>query len=289
MLAARDLVKTYRTPPFRRRVDALRGVSLAIAPGEVLGLLGPNGSGKTTLIRCCLGLLAPTSGDVSVGGARPTDVAARRRIGYAPERFDLAPRRTGREALELLARLSGHGARAAHERVLPLLDRVGLAAAADRATRGYSKGMLRRLALAAALLGSERGAPDLLVLDEPFDGLDPLGVGAMQQEIVERARGGAAVLVSSHALADLEAVATRYVILDAGRVLAAGSADEVLGAPGRRQLVVDGADDAARARVAEILREHGATLVSDEPARERLDQLFRRALGRTDGADRTRR
>ncbi len=286
MLSVRALAKTYRLPPFGKRVEALRGVSFELKGGEVLGLLGPNGSGKTTLIRCCLGLLAPTSGGVTIDGGRVSDAAAARRVGYAPERFDLAGRRSGIDTLVLLARLSGDDARAARERSQRLLARVGLADAAARAVRGYSKGMQRRLALASALAASPRGggaagdgAPDLLVLDEPFDGLDPLGVGAMQQEIVARAKDGAAVLVSSHALSDLEAVATHVVILDKGRVLAAGAIDAVLGAPGRRELVVDGADDATRARVAAVLKEGGATLVSDEPARERLDRLFRRKIG----------
>ncbi|MFG0317754.1 MAG: ABC transporter ATP-binding protein, partial [Planctomycetota bacterium JB042] len=200
-IEAEGLGKVWSGPLGSRRVEALADFSLRVAPGSVHGLVGPNGSGKTTAIRCMLGLLRPTRGTARLFGRPP---AAARAVGYAPERFDLAEKRTGRETLRLLGRLSGLEGRALDDAIARELDRLALAASADRPVGGYSKGMIRRLSIAAALLAD----PRLLVLDEPFDGLDPIGNQAVRDEVEARAAYGVAVLLSTHALADLEAVAT---------------------------------------------------------------------------------
>lgn len=199
-------------------VNAVREVDLALGPGECVGLVGHNGAGKTTLIKLMLGLLRPSAGRVSVLGEDPASrggVRARRMLGYLPENVALYPALTGAETLAFYARLKGvppAGNRA-------LLDRVGLApSAAGRAVSTYSKGMRQRLALAQAMLGEPRA----LLLDEPTSGLDP----ALRQEFYailrELCTNGAIVLLSSHALAELEGEVDRIVMMSQGRKVADG-------------------------------------------------------------------
>lgn len=202
---------------FARQV-AVTEVDLALAPGECVGLVGHNGAGKSTLIKLMLGLLSPDAGRVSVLGDDPRGRAgarARRAVGYLPENVALYPALTGIETLAFYARLKGVAAGG-----LPaLLDRVGLAqGAASRPVRTYSKGMRQRLALAQAMLGT----PRVLLLDEPTTGLDP----ALRQSFYEILRGlraeGATVLLSSHALAELEGEVDRVVVMNRGRKMADG-------------------------------------------------------------------
>lgn len=266
--------RTFTAPITRRRVVAVDGLSCAVDGGEVLGLVGPNGSGKTTALRCALGLLRPTSGEVRVFGA-PWSRASRASTGFAPERFALDGRRTGREALVLFARLAGFSRSEAGLRAGRALERFGLADAADRKLAEYSKGMNRRVAIAAALLKD----PRLLVLDEPFDGLDPLGNLLVRDEILARARDGVAVLVTSHAMHDLEAVASHLVILERGRELAAGTVDSVLGAAAVTRLVVSGGDAASLARWRAAIERDGGRVLAERPERESLEDFFRRRFG----------
>lgn len=266
--------RTFTTPITRRRVVALDGLSFAVDSGEVLGLVGPNGSGKTTALRCALGLLRPSSGDVRVFGA-PWSSSARSATGFAPERFSLDGRRTGREVLVLLARLAGYSRFEAATRAARALERFGLADAADRKIAEYSKGMNRRVAIAASLLKD----PRLLVLDEPFDGLDPLGNLLVRDEILARAREGVAVVVTSHAMHDLEAVASHLVILERGKELAAGTVDSVLGAAAVTRLVVRGGDAASLARWRAAIEKDGGQVVAQRPERETLEDFFRRRFG----------
>ncbi len=275
-LAAAGLSRVFARPPFGRCVPALDGFSVEVRPGEILGLAGPNGAGKTTALRCCLGLLAPTQGRVLLFGALAGTRAARGLAGFSPERFDLSGGRSGRETLELLGALSGLRGRDLEARAGDLLARFDLLAAAERPLCSYSKGMVRRLSIAAALLSD----PPLLVLDEPFDGLDPLGAQAVREEIQRRARAGAAVVLSSHALAEVEAVATHLLLLGAGRTLVAGPADAVLAQDGRCELQLDGLDAAGLEALRRLVEERGARLERVRPGRGTLEELFRRSLGR---------
>jgi Cu-processing system ATP-binding protein len=203
------------------KVDAVRAASFDLQQGETVALVGHNGAGKTTLIKLMLGLIRPTSGSIEVLGDDPAagQFAARRELGFLPENVAFNPGLTGRETLAFYARLKRQPAFA----VAPLLDRVGLAVAADRGVGTYSKGMRQRLGLAQALLGE----PRVLLLDEPTTGLDP----ALRQsfyDTVEELRGrGATVLLSSHALTELEERAGRVIIMNRGIKVADGSLGEL--------------------------------------------------------------
>lgn len=202
-------------------VEAVCNVSFALPEGETIALVGHNGAGKTTLLKLMLGLIRPSSGNIRVLGEDPAagEFAARRRLGYLPENVSFNAALTGRETLAFYARLKREDSGA----LAPLLERVGLSHAADRRVGTYSKGMRQRLGLAQALLG----APRILLLDEPTTGLDP----ALRQsfyEIIEELRGqGATVLLSSHALTELEERAGRVVIMNRGVKVADGSLDEL--------------------------------------------------------------
>jgi Cu-processing system ATP-binding protein len=211
----RDVTKRFG------KVEAVRGASFDLKEGETVALVGHNGAGKTTLMKLMLGLVRPTSGSVEVLGDDPAagQFAARRELGYLPENVAFNAGLTGRETLSFYGRLKRQPASA----VAPMLERVGLADAAGRRVGTYSKGMRQRLGLAQALLGE----PRLLLLDEPTTGLDP----ALRQsfyETVEELRGrGATVLLSSHALTELEERAGRVIIMNRGVKVAGGSLDEL--------------------------------------------------------------
>ncbi len=218
-----DVRKTFRDFWLRPTVKAVDGLSLRIERGEVFGLLGPNGSGKSTTIKMILGLLAPSGGRVSLFGLSPQSVEARRRLGYLPELSYLHPFLTARETIAYYAGLCGLRRRVAADRAAQLLRMVGLQDVAGRAVGGFSKGMARRLALAASLVGK----PDLLVLDEPTSGLDPISTKEVKTLVKTLARGGMTILTTSHLLADAEDICDRVMILNHGRAVAEGRVAEL--------------------------------------------------------------
>ena len=196
-------------------VHALTDVSLDVAPGERVALLGHNGAGKSTLMKIVLGLIGFDGGTVSIEGAAPGSASARRMTAYLPENAAFHPALTGRELIRQYLRLRGQPASGAGA----LLDRVGLSHAADRRIGTYSKGMRQRVGLAQALIGQ----PALMVLDEPTSGLDPVSRREFYTLIDDLAAAGVSVLLSSHALTEVEARTDRLVILSRGRIVAAGS------------------------------------------------------------------
>jgi len=214
-VACEGLSKTYG-----RDVRALDGMTLEIPRGAAFGLIGPNGAGKTTFIKLLLGIARPSSGEVRVLGRPPEDVAARERVGYLPERLHLPGSWKPRAYLRSVATLKG----LKEAPVDGLLQRVGLAGeAAGRRIGGFSKGMRQRLGLAAALLG----APDLLVLDEPTDGIDPIGRIEVRELLLQEKARGATLLLNSHLLAETERVCDRVGILHRGRLVKSGTLDEL--------------------------------------------------------------
>lgn len=199
-------------------VQALDDVSLAIGRGQMVGLIGHNGAGKSTLFKLMLGLARPDKGQVLVDGAPASGERfrqARRRIGYLPESFATWDNLTGSEVLALFADLKG----VPREQVMDVLMRVGLARAAGRRVGGYSKGMRQRLGFAQVLLG----APELVFLDEPTNGLDPEGIHDFYRILRELQDGGTTVVITSHILADIQDRVDQLVILRAGRVAAQGT------------------------------------------------------------------
>jgi ABC-2 type transport system ATP-binding protein len=226
------------------RRTAVDGVSLTVERGQVVGLLGPNGAGKTTVIKMLLGLVRPDAGEVLLLGRPATDPAARARVGYLPELFRYQPWLTAAEVLALHTRLARVDVTAASRQ--DLLDLVGLGDRGDDRVGGFSKGMQQRLGLAVALVGR----PDLVVLDEPTSALDPLGRADVRDVVTRLRADGVAVLLNSHLIGEVERVCDRAVILDTGRVAAAGSLDELLG---RREVRLRLAEvgDAALRRLAD--------------------------------------
>jgi ABC-2 type transport system ATP-binding protein len=224
--------KIFRDFWGRPRVCALLDVDLAVAKGEIFALLGRNGAGKSTLMQVCLGLLTPTSGRAAVLGGAPGDAAVRRRIGYLPEESYLHGFLTARETLLFHAGLCGLPRDAARARAEHLLGLVELREAAERSVAEFSKGMLRRLCLAQALVGD----PELVFLDEPTSGLDPLGTRKVKDLLLQLKGLGRTVFLSSHVLGEVEEVADSVAILERGRIVRAGRMGELLvGADGAPQ------------------------------------------------------
>ncbi|MEW6174758.1 MAG: ABC transporter ATP-binding protein [Pseudomonadota bacterium] len=200
-------------------MTVLHDLNLNLAEGEVLGLFGHNGAGKTTSMKLILGLLAPSEGQVKVLGRAPNDPQVRRQLGYLPENVTFYPQLSGRETLRHFARLKG----AALGQVDELLEQVGLAHAADRRVKTYSKGMRQRLGLAQALLGE----PRLLLLDEPTVGLDPIATQDLYQLIDRLRQRGTSIILCSHVLPGVEAHINRAAILAKGRLQAVGSLSQL--------------------------------------------------------------
>ncbi|MFD1647015.1 ABC transporter ATP-binding protein [Haloarchaeobius litoreus] len=201
-------------------VTALRNVDLAVEEGEVFGFLGPNGAGKSTTIDMLLDFVRPTAGEIRVLGMDPQadSVTLRRRVGILPDGYDIYDRLTGRQHVQFAIDSKG-----GDDDPIELLERVGIADAADRKAGGYSKGMTQRLVLAMALAGE----PDLLVLDEPTTGLDPAGAREMREIIREEVARGATVFFSSHILEQVEAVCDRVAILNRGELVAVDTIDNL--------------------------------------------------------------
>ncbi len=235
-IAARGLSKSFGRlfgPPS----PALRELTLSIPRGSAFGLIGPNGAGKTTFIKLLLGVARPSQGEVEVLGSSPDERSVRARIGYLPERLHLPDAWTPNQFLASVARLKNVAVDAG------LLERVGLGDAAARTIGGFSKGMRQRLGLAVALLGK----PDLLVLDEPTDGIDPLGRVEVRKILLEEKARGATLLLNSHLLAETERVCDRVGILHLGRLVREGTLEALTAAREGWNVKFQGGEPAALA------------------------------------------
>ncbi len=218
------LAKWYRHPWTGRRVPGVEGLDLRVERGEVMGCLGPNGAGKTTTLKLLTGLLKPTAGSAWLMGVPITRVESRRRLGFLPEQPYFYEYLSGIEYLEFVGRLSGLPARDADQRARRWLGRVGLGARPQLLLRKYSKGMLQRLGLAAALMHD----PELVILDEPMSGLDPFGRRDVRDLIHEQRERGTTVLFSSHILPDVETLCDRVAIIMAGRLSRVATVGELV-------------------------------------------------------------
>ncbi len=222
-VAVNDLCKTYRDGILRRPFVALKDVSFEVRPGEVFGLLGPNGAGKTTLIKILLGIVRKSGGDATMLDRIAGSRISRKRIGYLPENLRIPRHHTALTAIEYYGRLGGMSYAQIRDRRMSLLDQVGLKGREKDSIKKYSKGMLQRLGLAQALIRD----PDLLILDEPTDGLDPRGRAEMRQVISELGREGKTVFLNSHILQEVELVCNRVAILDKGELMRVGTVEEI--------------------------------------------------------------
>ncbi len=316
ILRVDHLSKTFRTGLLGRRVEAVRDVSFTMRQGQVLGYLGPNGSGKTTSIKCLLGLIQPSAGDISLFGLPSRDPMARARIGYMPEHPYFYDYLKPTEVLDYVGQLFGLDADTRKRRIPMLLERLGLGHAMDRTLRGFSKGMLQRVGIAQSLLND----PDLLIFDEPMSGLDPVGRKELRDLMVELRDEGRSLFLTSHILSDVESVCDSVVILNQGVAIAEGPLDSLL----RRDKLFSAAtlkvpDEAAISALQQLLSawpeagvdqvtegvmtlrlpsgavpqlsaraaEVGATLVELHPVRDTLEELFMRkaVTGATAGAE----
>ncbi len=257
----------------RAKVYAVDDLNLQILPNEVFGLLGPNGSGKTTTIKMLLGLLHPTKGHALVLGGDATHPKISKRIGFLPEESYLYRFLNARETLDFYGRLFGLDAKTREVRIEALLEMVGLKAVASRPVGTYSKGMARRIGLAQALIND----PDLLILDEPTTGLDPIGTRQIKDLIMKLAERGKTVLLCSHLLADVEDVCHRIAILYGGKVQALGRVKDLLQQTSKTQITADAVSDAAVNRIRQILSEEHAECEVTAPM-ERLETFFIRTV-----------
>lgn len=215
--------KTFRDFWLRPTVKAVDGLSLSVKRGEVFGLLGPNGSGKSTTIKMILGLLSPSKGDVKLFGLSPRSIEARRKLGYLPELSYLHPFLTAKETLGYYAGLCGLSSRETKDRTAQLLKMVGLEDVSSRPVGAFSKGMARRVALAASLIGK----PELLILDEPTSGLDPVSTKEVKTLVKALKANGMTILTTSHLLGDAEDICDRVMIVNHGKSVAEGKVGEL--------------------------------------------------------------
>ena len=218
VIETKDLTKHYRRPFSSRVVRALHDLSLTVERGAAFGLLGPNGAGKTTFVKLLLSASRPTAGSARIFGRDCGEPQAREQVGYLPENHRFAPYQTGRQMLDFYAALSGMTYRERKRRAGELLDAVGLNEWGDQKLGKYSKGMLQRLGLAQAIMHR----PKLLILDEPSDGVDPVGRRQIR-DILQRLRNeGATIFLNSHLLAEVETLCDQVAIIRRGELAASG-------------------------------------------------------------------
>jgi len=257
IITVKDLEKTFRIGFMRKKVDAVRGVTFEVRPGEIFGVLGPNGAGKTTTIKMLLGLIFPTKGTLSLFGHARPEPEVMKRLGYLPENPYVYQYLKPLEFLDLCGRLCGMSATDRKKKSDAILERVGLTHAIDRPIGRFSKGMTQRIGLAQALLHD----PELLILDEPMSGLDPIGRKQVRDLIVEERKAGKTVLFTSHILSDVELLCDRVAIFHRGKVTAFGALSELLKPEVRRtEVELEDASEELEAALAEL----GATVVHEE-------------------------
>jgi ABC-2 type transport system ATP-binding protein len=239
VIEAEGVRKVYRSAFGTRRVEALAGIDLSVGPGEIFGLLGPNGAGKTTAVKILLGLTRPTGGTARLFGIPVADPESRRRVGYLPEGHRFPGYLTARQTLSIFGRMSGVDRSVLETRIPELLERVHLSDWMDVKVKKFSKGMTQRLGLAAALVHD----PEVLLLDEPTDGVDPVGRREIRDLLRGEASRGRAILLNSHLLSEIELTCDRVAVLRRGKVAAEGRIADLTAQGSRYRMAASPVDD----------------------------------------------
>jgi ABC-2 type transport system ATP-binding protein len=269
-VAVHSLTKVFPIPFRRKKLVAVRDLSLEVAPGQVYGLLGPNGSGKSTTLKIILGLVAPTAGGTQIFGRDSRDVASREVVGFLPENPYFYKYLSAAETLRFYGKLCGLRGHALRARINQLLELVGLQEARDRRLGSYSKGMLQRIGLAQALIQE----PRLLVLDEPTAGVDPAGSRDIRDLILELKRRGITVLLSSHLLTQVQEICDRVGILAQGTLVREGRVDDLLAIEDRTELILENATPEVLAQISALLDRSPARLIQQRQPQTTLEGLF---------------
>ncbi len=270
VIETRNLSKIYRDFWGRKKVHALKSLDIEVRPGEIFGLLGPNGSGKSTTIKLILGLLFPSSGRVLVFNQDASETSKNERIGYLPEESYLYKFLTAEETLDFYGRLFNMSGAQRKQRVEELIKLVGLQGAKHRQLKEYSKGMTRRVGLAQALIND----PDLILLDEPTTGLDPIGTREMKDLILGLRDQGKTILLCSHQLADVQDVCDRIAILHQGELKELGRVSDLLKVQDITEVHAKGLSEAAKQEIADVIKRHGGTLKSIDNPTATMEDLF---------------
>ncbi len=284
IVSVRGLTKVFKDFWNRPKARAVDNVDFEVRRGEVFGLLGPNGSGKSTTVKLLLGLLNPTKGHIEVFGHSPRHVQTKARIGYLPEESYLYRYLNSRETLDFFGNLFHLSKEDRNNRAEQLLEMVGLGKTQTRAVGEFSKGMQRRIGLAQALIND----PDLVILDEPTAGLDPIGCREVKDLILALARRGKTVILSSHLLSDVEDVCDRVVIYYGGKIQAAGTLQELLAEPDTLRITTPVLPRATLERVLEIIRKDVTTgeVRVDNPT-QNLESYFLDVVAKARAANET--
>ncbi len=263
------LTKSFSDMWGREKVLAVDSLDLRIKKNEVFGLLGPNGSGKTTTIKMLLGLLNPTAGNSLILGGRSSDPKISSHVGFLPEESYLYRYLSARETLDFYGRLFALPAKVRKARIEALLDMVGLKAVANRAVGTFSKGMARRIGLAQALIND----PEVLILDEPTTGLDPLGTRQIKDVILKLKERGKTILLCSHLLADVEDVCDRIAILYGGRIQSQGEVQQLLRQADKRQITTGPVTEETLEKIKQIIAADSSEFEVSSPM-EKLETFF---------------
>jgi ABC-2 type transport system ATP-binding protein len=266
----------------RAKVYAVDELNLKIHYNEVFGLLGPNGSGKTTTLKMLLGLLHPTKGKALILGGDGADSQINSRIGFLPEESYLYRYLNARETLDFYGRLFGLPSNVRKMRIEALLDMVGLTAVANRPVGTFSKGMARRIGLAQALIND----PDLLILDEPTTGLDPIGTRQIKDLILKLAERGKTILLCSHLLADVEDVCDRIAILYGGKIQTQGQVRELLQQTHKKQITADAISDTTIEKIKQLIQNENAECEVTSPM-DKLETFFIKTVAAAQQEDQT--
>ncbi len=280
IIETRSLTKVYRDFWGRPKVRAVKALDMQVRRGEIFGLLGPNGSGKSTTIKLLLGLLFPTSGQALVFDKNSTDVSKNERIGYLPEESYLYKFLNAEETLDFYGRLFNMSAAQRRSRTQQLIDLIDLNWAKRRQLKEYSKGMTRRIGLAQALIND----PELILLDEPTTGLDPIGTREMKDLIIKLRDQGKTVLMCSHLLADVQDVCDRIAILHQGELKELGRVDDLLSVQDVTQIQARGLNPEAEEEIRKVIERHKGELVTMENPSTTLEDLFLKIVRESDSA-----